>query len=191
MAREEQKKYTKANEIPDFQETSGKVESHIEEKIEDTMMKLKEKEKEAAENFDKYMRAIADLENYKKRAAKEKAETIKYGNENLLKDILPLADSLDRACRHACNSEDFEAFKAGFKLLQDQLSCCLEKHGVEKIEAVGKDFDPNVHEAMLQVDTEEHEDNKVVDEFEKGYLLNSRLLRPAKVSVSKRTKQKI
>jgi molecular chaperone GrpE len=191
MVREEHKKDTKANKIPASQKTPGMEESQDTTKSEDTMMKLKEKEKEAAENFDKYMRAVAELENYNKRAAKEKAESIKYGNENLLKDILPLADSLDRACRHACTSEDFEAFKAGLKLLQDQLCCCLEKHGVEKIEVVGKDFDPNVHEALLQVNTEEHGDNKVVDEFEKGYLLNSRLLRPAKVSVSKRTKQKI
>lgn len=191
MAREEQKKDTTVDEISDFQETSEKIEFDVEQKSEDLMTKLKEKEKEAAENFDKYMRAVAELENYKKRAVKEKAESIKYGNENLLKDILPLADSLDRACKYACTSEDFDAFKAGLKLLQDQFCSCLEKHGVEKIEAVGKDFDPNVHEALLQVDTEKHEDNKVVDEFEKGYLLNSRLLRPAKVSVSKRTKQKI
>lgn len=191
MAREEQKKDTIVNKISDFQETSGKIEFDVEQKSEDLVMKLKEKEKEAAGNLDKYMRAVAELENYKKRAAKEKAESIKYGNENLLKDILPLADSLDRACKHACNSEDFETFKTGLKLLQDQLCCCLEKHGVGKIEAVGKDFDPNIHEALLQVNTEELEDNKVVDEFEKGYLLNSRLLRPAKVSVSKRTKQKI
>jgi len=159
--------------------------------IEDLMTKLKEKEKEAAENLDKYMRAVAELENYKKRAAKEKAEFVKYCNENLIKDILPLADSLDRACKHAaCNADDLEVFKAGLNLVQEQLRCCLEKYGVAKIEAVGKDFDPNIHEALLQVETEEHEDNKVVDEFEKGYLLNSRLLRPARVSVCKHTKRK-
>ena len=190
MARKEQKKDTIVDEISDFQETSEEAEFDVEQKSEDLMMKLKEKEKEASENLDKYMRAVAELENYKKRAAKEKAEFVKYGNENLIKDILPLADSLDRACKHACNADDLEVFKAGLKLVQEQLCCCLEKYGVEKIKAIGKDFDPNIHEALLQVETEEHEDNKVVDEFEKGYLLNSRLLRPAKVSVCKRTKQK-
>lgn len=189
MGREGPKKDMAANETSDFQETPEEVESHVEQKSEDLMMKLKEKEREAAENFDKYMRALAELENYKKRAAKEKAEFVKYCNENLIKDILPLADSLERACKHACNAEDFEAFKTGLKLVQDQLSCCLEKYGVEKIEAVGKDFDPNMHEALFQADTEEHEDNKVVEEFEKGYLLYKRLLRPAKVSVCKRVKQ--
>lgn len=89
---------------------------------------------------------------------------------------------------HADSSENFEAFKKGLKLVKEQLLGCLEKHGVEKIDACGKEFDPNVHEAMLQVESEAHENNKVVDELETGYLLHGRLLRPAKVSVNKRAK---
>ncbi len=151
------------------------------------MVKLQEAEKKAAENYDKYVRAVAELDNYKKRAVREKADAIQYGNENLLRDILPLVDNMDRALEHACNSEDFDAFKKGLKMLQEQLLGCLQKHGVEQIEAVGKDFDPHVHEAMLQVESEEHEESKVVGEFERGYLLNGRLLRPAKVSVCRRS----
>ena len=153
------------------------------DRVEELMQKLQEKEKEAAENYDRYVRAAADLENYRKRAAREKADCIKYGQENLIRDILPMVDSLGRAMEHACNSSDFEAFREGLKLVQNQLTCCLEKHGVEAIEAAGKDFDPNFHEAMLQVESPEHKANEVVEEFEKGYLLNGRLLRPAKVSV--------
>jgi molecular chaperone GrpE len=96
---------------------------------------------------------------------------------------------MERALEHACSSDDFEAFKEGLRMLQEQFLSCLQKHGVEKIETVGKDFDPNVHEAMLQVESDEHGDSKVVDEFEKGYLLNGRLLRPAKVSVCRRGKK--
>ncbi len=151
------------------------------------MVKIQELEKKAAENYDKYVRTVAEFDNYKKRAIREKADAIKYGNETLLRDILPLLDNMDRALEHACNSDDFDAFKKGLKMLQDQFICCLQKHGVEQIEAVGKDFDPNVHEAMLQVESEDHEHSKVVGEFERGYLLNGRLLRPAKVSVCKRT----
>jgi molecular chaperone GrpE len=151
----------------------------------DLMRRLQESEKNAADNYDKYLRAVAEMENYKKRAAKERTDSIKFANENLLRDILPLVDSMDRALEHACNSDDFEAFKKGLKLVQEQLLCCLEKHGVMKIEAMGKDFDPNFHEAMLQVEGKEQEDNKVVNEFEKGYLLHGRLLKPAKVSVCK------
>jgi molecular chaperone GrpE len=155
-------------------------------KTEDLMVKLEEAEKKAADNYDKYVRTVADLDNYRKRAAREKADAIQYGNENLLRDILPLVDGMDRALEHACNSEDFEAFRKGLKLLQGQLLGCLQKHGVEMIDTAGKGFDPHVHDAMMQVESAEHEDRQVVGEFEKGYLLNGRLLRPAKVSVCKR-----
>jgi molecular chaperone GrpE len=153
---------------------------------EDLMLKLQETEQKAADNYDKYVRAVAELDNYRKRAIREKADAIKYGNENLLRDILPLVDNLDRALEHVSNSDNFEAFKEGLKMLHEQLLCCLQKHGVEMIDTVGKVFDPNVHEAMLQVESNEHEASKVVSEFERGYLLNGRLLRPAKVCVCKR-----
>lgn len=158
--------------------------------IETLMRQLQEKEREAAENYDRYVRAVAELENYKKRAIRERADSLKYGQENLIRDILPLVDSLDRAMEHACNSNDFESFKSGLKLIQNQLSSCLGKQGVESIEALGRDFDPNVHEAVLEVESSEHEHNQVVEEFEKGYLLNGRLLRPSKVSVCRLREKK-
>jgi len=132
------------------------------------------------------VRAIAELDNYKKRAVKEKAEIIKYGKEEVIKDILPFVDSLDRALEHADSSTDIQSFKEGLQLIQEQLLCCLKKHGVEVIECAGKDFDPNFHEAMMQVDSEHHEANKVINEFQRGYLLNGRLLRPSRVSVCKK-----
>ena len=153
---------------------------------EDLMVKLEEAEKRAADNYDKYVRTVAELDNYRKRAAREKADAIQYGNENLLRDILPLVDGMDRALEHDCNSVDFEAFRKGLHLLHGQLLGCLQKHGVEMIDTAGKDFDPCVHEAMMQVESAEHENSQVVGEFERGYLLNGRLLRPAKVSVCKR-----
>ncbi|MDO9529982.1 MAG: nucleotide exchange factor GrpE [Syntrophales bacterium] len=155
----------------------------------DLLTKLEEKEKEASENHDKFLRIAAELDNYKKRIAKERTDFIKYGNESIVKDMLPIIDSLDRALEHASNSEDFGAFIEGLKLVQEQFLGCLEKHGVESIQSVGMDFDPNVHEAMLQVESEKYGENKIVEEFEKGYLLNGRLLRPAKVSVSKSVKK--
>lgn len=151
--------------------------------IETLTQKLQDKENEAAENYDKYLRAVAELENYKKRAVRDRADSLKFGQENLIKDILPLMDSLERAMEHACKSNDFEAFKEGLQLLQNQLSGCLGRQGVEPIEAAGRDFDPNVHDAVLQVQSSDHRHNQVVQEFEKGYLLNGRLLRPSKVSV--------
>lgn len=153
---------------------------------EEMMVKLEEAEKRAADNYDKYVRTVAELDNYRKRAIREKADAIQYGNENLLRDILPLVDGMDRALEHACNSEDFDAFRKGLKLLQEQLLGCLQKHGVEMIDTAGKEFDPHVHEAMMQVESVQHQESQVVGEFERGYLLNGRLLRPSKVSVCKR-----
>ena len=143
------------------------------------------REKEASVNYDKYLRAVADLENYKKRSIREKADIIKYGKEEIIKDILPFVDSLDRALDHA-DSSDVQAFKEGIRLIQEQLLSCLKKHGVEKIDSVGLNFDPNFHEAMMQVESEEHAENKIVNEVEKGYLLNGRLLRPSKVCICKK-----
>jgi molecular chaperone GrpE len=156
------------------------------EEAESLKSQLETKEKEVTENYNKYLRALADLENYKKRAVKEKSDLIKYGNENLLRDFLPILDSLDRALDTASNSNNFDSFREGLTLVRNQFLCCLEKYGVEPIAACGQDFDPNVHEAMLEVASAAHEDSKVVDEYEKGYLLQGRLLRPSKVSVCKR-----
>ena len=176
----------------EIKETEDTQKGHEEEqKIlgdEDIMLQLKEKEKEAAENYDKYVRAVAELDNYRKRAARERSDSIRYGNESLIKDILPLVDSMDRALQHADDYGYSDAFKKGLKLLQGQLQGCLEKHGVRQIECVNKAFDPHIHEAVLQVESGVHEKDQVVEELEKGYLLHERLLRPAKVSVSKGAK---
>jgi molecular chaperone GrpE len=145
---------------------------------------LAAKEKEALENYDRYMRTMADLDNYRKRAAREKADTIKYGKEDIIRDILPFVDSLDRALEHT-DSNDAQAFRAGIALIQEQLLCCLKKHGVERIESTGTEFDPNFHEALMQVQSADHQDNQVVSEMEKGYLLNGRLIRPSRVCVCK------
>lgn len=170
--------------IPESGEQAEYVESE-EAKRHDLEKELEKMTKEAAENYDKYLRVAAELENYKKRAARDKSDAINYGNETLIRDILPIVDSLERALDHTSNSNDFDSFVEGLKLIYDKLLSTLEKNGVEKIDAVGKDFDPNFHEAVLQVQSAELNDNKVVEKYENGYLLNGRLLRPVKVSVSK------
>lgn len=151
----------------------------------DLLTKLEEAEKSASESHDKYLRSCAELENYKKRAARDREDFIKYGNEILIKDMLPTVDSMERALKHASDSEDFKAFVEGLGLVRDNFISALGKHGVEEINAIGRDFDPNFHEALMQVEGKKKEDNNVVEEFEKGYLLNGRLLRPSKVSISK------
>jgi molecular chaperone GrpE len=157
-------------------------------KAEELHASLEAKEKEAAENYDRYLRAMAEMDNFRKRAARDKEDAIKYGNEKLIKDILPILDSLDRALHQASEMtarNNFEAFQQGLELIHSQILGCLERHGVVKVTAKGEEFDPDKHQALMQVETPEMESNRVVDEYESGYTLHGRLLRPSKVSVSK------
>lgn len=150
---------------------------------------LEEARKEAAEYQDKYLRLLAEFENYKKRVKKERADLLDYGNEAILRDVLPVVDSLERAVEHASTTDEGGAFAEGIRMILEQLKGVLAKHGVEPIETRGRDFDPNYHEAMIRIDDHEgkYRDNEVVEEHERGYLLKGRLLRPSKVSVAKRS----
>ena len=156
-----------------------------EKEVEELRKKLEEKEKEAKEFYERLLRVAADLENYKKRAAKEKEEWIKFANEDLMKAILPFIDNLERAVNHAEKVMDSGVLIEGVRLTLQQLLQTLNKFGVSAFESVGKPFNPAMHEAMLVVETDEHQPNQVLEEFQKGYLLNDRLLRPATVSVSR------
>ncbi len=159
---------------------------------EELIERLKEAEKKAYENHEKYLRAMADIENYRKRSEKEKSEIRRFGNEDIIRDVVPLIDALNRAIGHASDQASgpnaTEALISGLKLVQEQLVCCLRKHGLEEIKALGKEFDPHVHEALIHTESDQHKQNEIIDEYEKGYLLHGRLLKPARVSVCKCTK---
>ena len=182
---EKKNQNTKNQEKPQTEEKQERTGAETEAPLKELQSRLEEKEKEAAENYDKYLRISAELDNYKKHAARERADLIKFSNETIIKDILPVMDSLDRALDHAQNAGGNDKFLHGLKIIHSQLLQFLEKHGVRRVESVGKEFDPNIHEAVLKVESKEHGDNEIIEEFEKGYLLHNRLLKPAKVSVSK------
>jgi len=144
---------------------------------------LAAKEKEARENWDRFLRERADLENYRKRVGREKEELLNYGNKSLLEEILPVIDNLERALTHA--SEDSQgAVVEGIRMTHAMLLTALKKFNVTPIEAVGTPFDSAYHQAMAQVPTDQHEPNTVVEEYQKGYMLKERLLRPSMVSVA-------
>ena len=160
-----------------------------EKEVNELKEKLEEKEKEARDHHDRLLRVAADFENYKKRAAREKEDWVKYANEDLMKGILPFVDNLERALNHAEKAEDSPNVMEGLKLTLQQLLQTLFRFGLSPIESVGKPFDPTVHEAMIAVETDQHEPNQVLEEFQKGYFLKDRLLRPSTVSVSKAREQ--
>jgi len=134
----------------------------------------------------KYLRLYAEFENYKKRVSKDKEELIRYGNESLLYEILPFIDHLEMALKHASN-EVSSGLVQGVEITLRDLRKTLEKFGLTAIEADGKPFDPVVHHAMSQVERNDTEDNTVVEEFRRGYMLREKVLRPALVAVSKKT----
>jgi molecular chaperone GrpE len=144
---------------------------------------LAAQEKEARENWDRFLRERADLENYRKRVGREKEELLNYGNKSLLEEILPVIDNLERAIAHA--SDDSQgAVVEGIRMTHAMLLTALKKFNVTPIEAVGAPFDSAFHQAMAQVPTDQHEPNTVVEEFQKGYMLKERLLRPSMVTVA-------
>ena len=136
------------------------------------------------DEHEKMLRAVADLENYKKRARKELEDTQKFGNEKLLKDFLPVIDNIDRALEPA-NSGDLASLRKGVEMIRKLCEDTLHKHGVRPFTSKGKPFDPNVHEAMGQAETDEMPPNHVFAEVLRGFMLNDRLVRPGLVVVSK------
>lgn len=153
--------------------------------LELSMAKGRELMGKVKDEHEKMLRAVADLENYKKRALKEKEEVQKFGSEKLLKDFLPVVDNFDRALEHARSSGDLESLKKGVEMIRKLFEDTLGKHGVRSFSTKGEPFDPNKHEAMSAAETDELPPNHVHSEYLRGFTLNDRLVRPALVVVSK------
>jgi molecular chaperone GrpE len=147
-------------------------------KSRETMDRLKDTHERA-------LRATADLENYRKRAQKEKEEVQKFGSERLLKDFLPVVDNLDRALEAAQKSADFESLRTGVEMTRKLFDSTFGKHGVKSFSAAGQPFDPRLHEAMQQVESAAVPSGHVLYEAVRGYMLNERLMRPALVVVAR------
>lgn len=146
--------------------------------------RLKLAEIERDEYKDRYLRAHADLENYRKRAAKELEETLRYRNLGLVREMLPAMDNLQRALESAKTSPNIEALVKGVSMVLAQMEGVLNSHQVKSIPAMGTAFDPNLHEAIQQMPSEEHPALTVIQEVERGYQLHDRVIRPTKVIVS-------
>jgi molecular chaperone GrpE len=146
---------------------------------------LQKAQEEAAENYDRFLRVSADLENYKKRVSKEKADLIRYGNEELIKELLPVIDNLERALGHTSSDGAKEGISDGVAMTLQQFLGILQRFGVTPISVEGEPFDPTKHEAVMEQATDDYNPGHVVAELQKGYLLNDRLVRPAKVAVAK------
>jgi molecular chaperone GrpE len=152
--------------------------------LESLQDQLAAKTREASENFDKWLRLRAEFENYKKRMQKEKADLMRFGNESLLKSILPILDNLERAINHGKDLKENTSLLEGVELTLKQFLSTLERFGVKPMPAMGEVFDPEKHEAISYQESDQ-EPHRVISEVLKGYLFHERLLRPAKVIVSR------
>lgn len=139
----------------------------------------------AEENWDRYVRAVAELDNYRKRMARERAEWMQQANERLIRELLPVLDHFEAALAAATSAEQFEAFKTGVGLILAQLRQVLNAAGVQEIDARGQAFDPAQHEALAHQESAEVPEGHVLHQVRKGYRLNGRLLRPASVVVAR------
>lgn len=170
------------------EETEEKQEEeNLREGEEDMAAALEEARIKLQESEDRILRLAADFENTKKRLEREREISLKYAEENILKELLPGIDNIERAMDQGKDANNIASLLEGVELTRDGLLATLEKYGVKAIESIGQPFDPNIHEALAMEETEEIEPNMVLREFQKGYLYKDRLLRPAKVIVSKPT----
>jgi molecular chaperone GrpE len=159
----------------------------VEPKTETDLLKerLAKSEEEVKELEDRLLRLAAEYDNYRKRTAKEFEYLVKNANQNLILKLLDTLDNFERALDSAKPSNDYQNFREGIELVYTHMKDILIKEGLKGIEAIGKPFDPNFHEAVTQAESEEYGEGIVMNEISKGYMLNDRLLRASKVVVSK------
>jgi molecular chaperone GrpE len=143
-----------------------------------------------ADILDKYMRLHAEFDNFRKRSSKEKTEFVKFANEGLILELLSILDNFERGIRSAEQKKDFDLLHQGVDMISKQLHSLLEAKGLVRIKAVGQKFDPHQHEPMEVVESDE-KDDVVIEEMQPGYLLNGRIIRPAKVKVARKKQEEI
>lgn len=181
-----------SNESSDEETINQELDSNLEavkEEIDDQSNETSEIESmkdQMEECNNKFMRLSADFQNYKRRIEKEKSDIYKFGSEKIVVDILPIIDNFERAIEAAKNNnEESDGLLSGIEMILKQFVDVLKKHGVEEIVALEKEFDPNIHHAVMQEECDGKESDIVIDVLQKGYILNSKVIRPSMVKVSK------
>ncbi len=182
-----------ATESVEAREAEGVPTGDLSEEVQAAKGEFEELSQERDELLDRCLRLQAEFENFRRRTLKERQEGHNYGHQNLVKDLLPMVDNLDRALGHSAESaegsggEDLQALLQGIEMVRQEFLGVLGKHGVTKIEAADQPFDPAIHEAMTQVVDDSVPQGTVLQVLEEGYQLKDRMLRPARVVVSKQS----
>ena len=156
----------------------------MESDIGDLEQEIADLKKSVEETQNSYLRVLADFDNFRKRQREETSRLTNCAREDLIRQLLPIVDNFDRALQAAEGEHSYESLVEGVTLTLRQVREMLQREGLEPIEAVGQEFNPEFHEAMMRVETDEYPENTVIDELEKGYMLNGRVVRPARVRVA-------
>lgn len=180
------------SELTDNPETADNTE--VDDNQEETMSEastytvegeeLEQLRKQADENYQRLLRNQADFDNFRRRARQEKEELAKYASQKLVENLIPIIDNFDRALQTSKETQDFDGLIKGIDMVFRQFEGILKNEGVSPIESVGQPFNPEFHQAIMQVESDEYEEGFVVEEVQKGYVLNDRVIRPAMVKVS-------
>ncbi len=174
----------KSNEVNDEETQEETAEAEAPAEVE-TPDPLAEALRESEEHRDRWLRLAAEFDNYKKRRSREFDALVQSASENLIRELLPVLDSVARALDHRADGEDdSEGYKQGVAMIMEQFPKVLERRGLSEIEAAGRPFDPNFHEALMQMSSDQHAEGLVMAVVERGYRMGDRVIRPAKVVVS-------
>ena len=174
----------------DSQRADDKEQKPQGSKLEELYDKIESLQKEQDELFAKFQRVNADYANFQKRVPKQISDTIGYEKERIIKTLLPVLDNFEHTLQNARSAEDVDVLIKGIRIIYDQFLDILKSHNVEQIEALGEQFDPAMHQAMTQQADPDKEENIVLEEFQKGYRLNGRVIRPSRVIVNKLPEEK-
>ena len=155
------------------------------DQLEELRVQLNDLQKEKDDVFGQLQRVSADYANYQKRAPKQISDTIAYEKERIIKTLLPVLDNFEHTLQNADTADSADVLVEGIRIVYDQMLDVLKSHGVEQIKAVGEKFEPALHQAMMQKAQPDQKENVVLEEFQKGYTLNGRVIRPSRVVVNK------
>jgi molecular chaperone GrpE len=171
---------------PEQKEQSDVVEEIIPEEMQQNAESslLESLRKQAEESQERFLRTQADYENFRRRSRQEKEEFAKYASQKLIEQLLPIVDNFERALTSSKETKDMDSLTKGLDMVSRQIDQLLVQEGLQAIETVGQAFNPDFHQAIMQVESAEHEEGIVVEEVQKGYMLKDKVIRPAMVKVS-------
>ncbi len=177
----------KETETPE-EEALETEEAPVAEAVEEGPSELEKLQQEMSDLRNEMLLMRADTDNLRKRLQREKQDSVQFANERLIRELIPIFENLERAL--AANDTNIDSLKEGVQLTSNQVQALFKKENVETIQAIGEPFDPSIHEVLSQIESPDHDENTVIEEYSKGYRLNGRVLLPARVVTSKKPQSK-